>query len=360
MSNGLTVLVGVSGGVDSTVCLMLLKEQGYNVIGVSMSIYNKDIPNLPAAGNSCYGGKEKQDLIEAKKLCDSLGIEHYTFDCSEAFKKTILSYFREEYLNGRTPNPCIKCNTLMKFGLLPELAKQKGIQADYFATGHYARLEKDEKTGLVLLKKGKDEKKDQSYFLYRLTKEQLAHCLFPLGSYTKEEVRKLAKGYGLAVSEKKDSQDFYAGKYTDLLEQAPQKGYIQHINGQVLGIHQGFWNYTIGQRKGLGIASKEPLFVIDLDIEHNRVVVGEAKYCRKKEAIAEDVVWTGLLKAPSTSLEVETKHRSSQRPQKATVTSLSDGKVQIKFQEEQSAIALGQSIVFYQGDTVLGGGILCA
>ncbi len=354
-----TVAVGLSGGVDSTLTALLLKEQGYRVIGLTMSIYNKDIPNMKGDGNACYGPEEKQDF----KLVQKWGAEHdipvHILDCSEEYKQVVLSYFKEAYLSGATPNPCIKCNALMKFGLLVDKARQNGIKFDCFATGHFARI--STKNNRFVLQKGIDEKKDQSYFLYRLTQEQLSQTLFPLGEYTKEQVREMARARHLAVAEKADSQDFYAGDYADLLEKQPQTGDIVHVNGRVLGKHNGFWNYTIGQRKGLGISYPVPLFVIDVDAAHNRVIVGEAEATYTSTCEANQVVWGGL-----SSLEegekrsVLIKYRSTGKCVSGSLSVLNN-ELQICFDEPQRAVTRGQSIVCYDKDdeiSVLCGGIL--
>ncbi|MBR6729763.1 MAG: tRNA 2-thiouridine(34) synthase MnmA [Alphaproteobacteria bacterium] len=350
------VAIGLSGGVDSTLTALLLKEQGFNVVGISMSIYNKDIPNLKEAINSCYGPTEKEDYKIIQEWAKNYGIDSVILDCSEEYKQTVLRYFKEAYLSGTTPNPCIKCNAEMKFGLLLDRAKKEGLKFDYFATGHYANIE--EKNGRFILKKGKDEKKDQSYFLYRLSQEQLSKTLFPLGNFTKEEVRQMALERNIPVAEKKDSQDFYSGDYKDLLEQQPKTGVIRHINGKILGKHEGFFNYTIGQRKGLGIAHPVPLFVVELDAENNEVIVAPKEATFSKKCKANDVVWGGIEVKENTPLPVMAKYRSAGRAVPATLIRLSDSEIEVVFDEEQSSLTKGKSVVCYQDDCVICGGVI--
>ena len=347
------VIVGLSGGVDSCLSALLLKEQGYQVIGISMSIYNKDIPNL-LDGNACYGPTEKTEITNIHRFGEKIGIPTYVFDCSEEYKRTILSYFKSEYEAGRTPNPCVKCNELMKFGLLIEKAKKEGIKYDYFATGHYCRTEFN--NGRYLLKKGLDEKKDQSYFLYRLTQEQLSSVLFPLGNFTKEQVRLLAKEKGLEVADKADSQDFYSGNYNDLLQLPPKKGNIMLLNGKVLGNHQGYWNYTIGQRKGLGIAYPEPLFVLDVDAHRNIVWVGTKEDTQKTTCYIEDLHWIAF-DTPPQKFKAYAKQRSTAKPALVTVY-IEKEKAKVVFDEIQKSFTPGQSMVFYDKDIVIGGGVI--
>lgn len=352
-----TVAVGLSGGIDSTLTALLLKEAGYHVIGLSMSIYNKDIPNMTLAGKSCYGPEEKQDLKDIQAWGADNGIPVHILDLSEVYKKTVLAYFKQAYLSGITPNPCIKCNAEMKFGLLLETARQSGLSFDAFATGHYARIEAAP-DGHFVLKKGMDAHKDQSYFLYRLTQSQLAQTLFPLGHLTKDAVREMARARGLAVADKADSQDFYAGDYNDLLGEKPRPGAIVLTTGEVLGQHQGFWNYTIGQRKGLGIAYPKPLFVVDVDAEANTVIVGTAEAVFRDSCVVEDVVWGGFLPPLSEPTRAEVKYRSTGRPVSATLTPLADGSIRVDFDTPERALTAGQSAVFYRGDAVIGGGII--
>ena len=348
------IAVGLSGGVDSTLTALLLKEQGHQVVGLTMALYNKDIPNLKVAGDACYGPSEKQDIKDVQAWCKKQGIEHHVINLSEAYKKTVLKYFRETYLSGATPNPCIMCNAGMKFGLLIDEAQQQ-VSFDAFATGHYARITK-QSAGFVL-QRGVDPKKDQSYFLYRLTQEQLSRTLFPLGIYTKQQVREMAKDRGLEVANKPDSQDFYAGDYTDLLEVENKEGKIVLTNGKVLGKHNGFWHYTIGQRKGLGIAYPEPLYVVDLDAKHNRVIVGtEAETKRTSCDIVQPIF--GVLAQNKKSFDCLVKYRSAGQLVPALITQTEPNLWHIEFETAQKSLTPGQSAVFYQDDLVLGGGFI--
>ena len=348
------VAVGLSGGVDSTLTALLLKEQGHEVVGLTMALYNKDIPNMKIAGDACYGPSEKQDIKDVQAWCKKQGIEHHVVNLSEAYKKTVLKYFKETYLSGATPNPCIMCNAGMKFGLLIDEAK-KFMDFDFFATGHYARI--DHTPDGAVLKRGVDFKKDQSYFLYRLTQAQLARTLFPLGEYTKQQVREMARERGLAVADKPDSQDFYAGDYTDLLEVQDKEGQIILTSGKVIGKHRGFWHYTIGQRKGLGIAYPEPLYVVDLDAKHNRVIVGVENDTKRNSCEIIQPVW-GVLTKNKKKLDCLVKYRSAGQLVPAHVFECEKGVWQIDFVDSQKSLTPGQSAVFYDNDAVLGGGII--
>lgn len=347
------VAVGLSGGVDSTLVALMLKNQGCDVVGISMSFYNSDLPeNEKQLTKACYGRYEKQDIKDIHIWCLGQGIEHHSFDISEDFKKTVLAYFKQTYLSGATPNPCVFCNTYVKFGLLLDKAKQAGIIFDKFATGHYARIV--EKNGVCALARGLDEKKDQSYFLYRLTPEQLSHIVFPLGELTKEQVRDMAHQAGLIQADKQDSQDFYNGDYVDLLDKTPEQGDIILTNGQVLGNHNGFWNYTIGQRKGLGIAYPEPLYVVALDGEHNAVVVGTQEALFSDKCVLTDYVWHHGFPMG----QVMIKYRSTGQLVSGRLE-IQDNQTVILFDEPQRALTPGQSAVIYRDDIVLGGGIIC-
>ena len=348
------IAVGLSGGVDSTLTALLLKEQGHQVIGISMALYNDEIPNLKLANDACYGPKEKEDLPLIHEWCVQQGIEHYILDLSEEYKKTVLKYFKETYLSGQTPNPCIMCNAGMKFGLMVDKARQS-CDFDMFATGHYARLTNTPDG--VILTRAADTKKDQSYFLYRLTQDQLAHTLFPLGEYTKDTVREMARKRGLKQADKADSQDFYSGDYADLLQTPPKQGDIVLTNGKVLGHHQGFWNFTVGQRKGLGIAHPEPLFVIALDAKNNRVIVGPKDDTFTDSCKITNVV-AGILMRDKDEFECLAKYRSTGQLVPAHAKKCGSDYT-ITFVDPQKSITPGQSVVLYDKDLVIGGGIIC-
>lgn len=353
------ILVGLSGGVDSTVCALLLKEKGYNVTGATMAIWgNREIEGLTEKKghrDSCFKPNEKEDIEAARKIAKEIGIDFHVFDCAAQYEEIVLKYFKQEYLKGRTPNPCVRCNALIKFGALPYMAEMNGVEFDYFATGHYARIEQE--NGRYLLKKGINPKKDQSYFLYKLTQEQLSKIWFPLGGYTKEEIRQIAKSHGLEVADKPDSQDFYSGDYNDLLQIKEKTGNIVDSEGNILGKHNGIWNYTVGQRKGLKISSSEPLYVLSLDKDKNEVVVGFAPKTFKKILYANNinvVAYENLEK----NFKAQAKFRSTQEVQDVYVECIDNDTIKVTFDEYQKSIATGQAVVLYDNDILIAGGTI--
>lgn len=351
------VLVGLSGGVDSSTAALILKQQGHEVIGATMSIWGKDGMALKTGHkNACYGPDEVEDIEEARKIAKQLDIPYYVFNCVEQYEKIVLENFKSEYIQGRTPNPCVWCNALVKFGALPLMAKENGLEFDKFATGHYARVE-ESKNGRFLLKRGLAPHKDQSYFLYRLKQEQLKNILLPLGTYAKEEIRKIAKENGLDVAEKPDSQDFYDGDYNELLGIKEKEGNIVDTEGKILGTHKGIWNFTIGQRKGIGVSASEPLYVLSLRKETNEVVVGPADKTFRKSLTAVNFNWIAIDKLEG-EIKAQAKIRSTQEPVNVIAKSIDNEKIEVVFDDLQKSIAIGQSVVLYDGDTVLGGGVI--
>ena len=352
------ILVGMSGGVDSSVVAAMLKKQGHEVIGATMSIWDK---NTKFSGNihadSCFSPHEEQDVETARQICKDIDIPYYVLDCSKRYKQMVLNNFKQEYKAGRTPNPCVMCNSYIKFSALPEEAAAQGIEFDKFATGHYSQIIYNEENKRYQIKRGIDATKDQSYFLYRLTQEQLSRVLMPLGTFTKRQVRELALEYGLPVSDKPDSQDFYSGDINDILQNEPQIGNFVTQDGKVLGQHQGIWNYTVGQRRGMGIAAERPLYVLGFNKDKNEVIVGFEEECERSGLVAENVCWSAV-SGISEPLECEAKIRSSQQPTAVRVTPLAGNKIQVDFFTKQKAVAPGQSVVLYQNDVILGGGII--
>ncbi len=359
--SGKRVLVGLSGGVDSSVAVLLLLREGYEVTGVSMRLWNAERAWPTGGGggavaDACFGPGEEEDLAAAEALCARLGIPYHSIDCSARYEQVILDYFRAEYLAGRTPNPCVRCNALMKFGFLPEAVRASGVEFDFFATGHYARVEEGP-DGRMRLLRARDRKKDQSYFLYRLSQAQLRRQLFPLGDLLKSEVRELAREAGLAAADRPDSQDFYAGDRGDILQVADREGEFVDAEGRVLGHHTGHWKYTIGQRRGIGISSTEPLYVVAIDAAKNRVVLAPERGTLVESFCVRDLAWTSSAEVPS---EVALKIRSTGEPvDGARLEPLPDGTIRVTPPPPGlRGVAPGQSAVFYADDVVLGGGII--
>ena len=346
----------MSGGVDSSVAAYLLKEQGYDVIGVTMQIWREDKEYEEREGGCC----SLSAVDDARRVADKIGIPFYVLNFRDSFKKNVIDYFIDEYMEGKTPNPCIACNKYLKFDEL--LKKAQGIGADYIATGHYAKIE--EHNGRYILVKSDDDKKDQTYALYNMTQEQLAHTLMPCGEYTKDRIREIAKEIGLDVHNKKDSEeicfisDNNHGKYiSEAMPGKVKQGNFVDKDGNILGKHKGIVYYTIGQRKGLGLAMGRPVFVTDINPLTNEVVVGAEEDIFKTDLICKDINFIAFDNLDK-SLELKAKIRYSAKPATATITPLENGKVRVSFKEKQRAITKGQSVVFYLDDLVVGGGII--
>ena len=350
------VVVAMSGGVDSSVAAALLKEKGYQVIGVTMQIWPSD--KQRNFGGCCGTGA----VEDAKRVAYKLGISHYVMNFRDIFAQKVIAHFCQEYSLGRTPNPCIRCNQYIKFGAL--LEKAKGLGADFMATGHHARIEKDEAKGIHLLKKGVDQQKDQSYFLYPVTQEQLGHILLPIGNFTKEKVREIAEELKLPVAAKPESQDIcfipdddYPEFLKNYIPEAAKPGVVLDEQGDVLGNHRGILFYTTGQRKGLGISAKEPLYVIAIEPERNAIVVGTKEQALGDELIASGLNWIPIAKLTQ-PVTVKAKIRYRHREAEATIIPLDEDRVQVKFNRPQMAITPGQAVVFYDEDIVIGGGTI--
>ena len=348
------VLVGMSGVFDSSATASLLLEQGYDVVGVTLKLWPQDCVNR--AEDKCCG---PQAVMDARSVSASLGIPYYLIDEAAEFQSRVIQYFAAEYKAGRTPNPCVMCNQHLKFGTLLDRARQLGC--DRIATGHFARVETTT-AGRTLLRRGKDLKKDQSYFLFSLRQPQLARVLFPLGEKTKSDTRELARDCGLRTADKEESMEicFVPDKdYGRFLEQSNlvqrHQGEIVDLQGKLLGYHEGIEFYTIGQRRGLGITSEKPLYVLELNPENNRVVVGEESSLNQTDFTVASCNWIPWEEPPAT-FECTVKIRYNHPGATATVTPRPDGMAKVRMHEPARAVTPGQACVFYQDDLVLGGG----
>ncbi len=347
------ILLGMSGGVDSSVAAILLQQQGYEVIGATMELWGND---------------EEQDgcgsylsTIDAKKVCEKLGIEHYTFNFKNEFKNCVINDFINCYEQGKTPNPCIECNKHLKFNAFYKKALELGC--DYIATGHYAKTEFSSKYNKYVLKKSDSIAKDQSYVLYNVPSSIVEKIIFPLSNFkNKDEIREIARNNGLSVAEKPDSQEIcfipdndYGKFLKNNLKAQPKPGNIVTKAGEILGKHKGLIHYTIGQRKGLGISAETPLFVTKIDIEKNELVVGEEKEIFSTELFATDINYV-LIEKLEEPIQIKAKIRYSAKEAEAVLTPVKHNLVKVEFKEPQRAITPGQSVVFYVDDIVLGGG----
>ena len=344
----------MSGGVDSSATAALLQAQGYEVVGITLKLWPQDCVNR--AEDKCCG---PQAVTDARSVCHTLGIPYYLIDESAEFQKHVIQYFADEYKAGRTPNPCVMCNQNLKFGRLIERADQFG--AEFIATGHFARVDRAA-DGRYRLKRGRDLKKDQSYFLFSLRQDQLARAMFPLGEKTKSDTREVARQCRLKTADKEESMEICFvpdNNYGGFLESAnllrKHRGDITDLYGQVLGQHEGIEYYTIGQRRGLGITTAKPVYVVELDAKTNRVVVGDEAALERDEFTAERCNWHPFEKLEG-PIEVMAKIRYNHPGAKATVTPTGSGTVRVKLDTPQRAITPGQAAVFYQEDLVVGGG----
>ena len=351
------VAMTMSGGVDSSVAAALLKEQGYAVTGVTMKIWGGKAAAKAPVHHGCYGPGEEEDIEDARRVAQQLDIPFHILDLTSEYRSEVLDYFSREYLSGRTPNPCVKCNHNIKFGALIEKARRSGLQFDAIASGHYARVEYDGKRGRYVLKKAKDLTKDQSYFLSFLSQKQLAQLMLPLGNYTKNEVREIAKRFGLHVATKPDSQNFICGDYASVIKAESTPGLILDNDGNLLGRHNGIQFYTIGQHKGLRLSTQMPLYVTAIDPARNTVTVGPKEELYKDEFNVSKLNWIAIREI-NKPLKLNVKIRSSQTDTEAIVTPLDNGDVRVSLKEAQLAITPGQAAVFYQDEVVVGGGII--
>lgn len=348
------VVIGLSGGVDSAVAAYLLKEQGYEVIGVMLNLSQNDEIYLLHEGGCC----SLSSVLDARKVAEFLDIPFYVLNYKEFFKEKVVDYFVDEYVSGKTPNPCIECNRYVKFGKFLRSAKTLG--ADYVATGHYARVEKE--NNKYVLKKGVDQRKDQTYMLYTLTQNHLKNIIMPCGEYTKDQVREIAKKIGMDIHNKKDSEeicfvpDGNHGKFISEIKKVEEGNFIDK-NGKVLGKHKGITYYTIGQRKGLNLSLGKPGYVIEIKSQTNEIVIGDEKDIFFNNAIVDKV---NIISGENfeDGFMVQAKIRYQAKSCDAKLFRINDNEIKVVFDSPQRAMTKGQSLVFYDGDILIGGGII--
>ena len=352
-------MIAMSGGVDSSVAALLMQQAGYDCIGATMHLFQNEDAGISREKTCC----SLDDAQDAKQVCARLGILHYVFNFSDRFRQDVMQRFADCYECGMTPNPCIDCNRYLKFDAM--MQRMREMEYDYIVTGHYAQVVFDEASGRYLLKKAVDASKDQSYVLYSLTQEQLRHIRFPLGVYHKSEIRAIAEKHGLLNARKKDSQDICFvpdGDYAGFLERFTGKTYAPgafvDTEGNCLGMHRGIIHYTVGQRRGLGIAAGHPLYVCKVDAEKNRVILGENKDLFSDSLTAENLNLISVPAMPS-PIRVTAKIRYRHAEQPATAW-IENDILHVKFDTPQRAVTFGQAVVLYQGDTVVGGGTICS
>lgn len=375
---GDTVVVGMSGGVDSTLVALLLKEKGCHVIGVTMSLWDGSLPEIKSdkpIKEACYGPGEEENIEECQKFCAAHGIEYHVIEVKDDYKQKVLEYFKAEYRAGRTPNPCIQCNRYIKFGALLDGISNISIKYDYFCTGHYAKIVRPE-SGIFssnekpcMIATATDISKDQTYFLYRIPSSVLEKVRFPLATMKKSEVFELARRANLEAANREESQDFIGEEYFDMLfkDKPSVPGDIIDLDGHILGKHRGIEHYTIGQRRGLGVAVSYPVYVQSIDAKNNVVVLAPNDALNSSGLIADDFVWPADV-APDCEFEAEVKIRLASRPVKAKIKKYvpqADDRMSYKgqpyliaFEEPQRAVAPGQSAVLYKDDVIVGGGII--
>jgi tRNA-specific 2-thiouridylase len=357
------VVVAMSGGVDSSVAALLLKEQGYDCVGVTMQLWDPESPDVNNEENGCCS---INSINDARMVCENLDIPHHVVDFSKEFQYEVIENFIGEYIDGRTPNPCVICNRKIKWETLIKKALQLG--ADYIATGHYACVDFNEESKRYELSKARDSNKDQTYALWGISQQSLARTLFPLGDLTKPEIREIADKNGLRTAHKSESMDIcfvadndYAGflkRSVAGLEERVEQGDLVDTEGNVIGKHKGYPFFTIGQRRGIGTGFGRPMYVVDIDAEKNHVIIGEADKLLSRKLIAGSLNFVGIAGAQEEGTEAIVKVRYRGEGFPALIYPLDGNKVRIEFKEAQKAITPGQSAVFYDGDSVLGGGII--